>query len=415
MESFSLSKLNTYIRRALAVNFQDPIWIRCELLSANFKSGHVYLEVVEKDPSDQIIAQAAAVMWKGNLNQVQSRSPYDILQILSPGHEVLIQIQVDFHARYGLKLIIQDIDGTYTLGKIAEAKLKTIERLKQESLWQKNKTIQAPLVIQSIALIGSSSSAGYQDFLDQLLVNKYHFTFRLKRYEASMQGEFTVSSIRNAFEEIKAHKKGTFDAVVLIRGGGSKHDLLEFDDYEISKLISNCEYPVFTGIGHFIDESLADLSAYKSLKTPTAVSEEIIQTNANFEALLESQFTDGMSSTLKLYQLQLMKFQNLKEQINLNFHQVLNHQIRNVDSLKSATEFHSWQILNTNKLKLSDLLLQIESNDPISILAKGYSISFKDGKVIRSIHQIQQDDVIETQLENGIFKSIISHKWLQKN
>jgi len=286
LEQFSLSKLNLYIRRVIAVNFEDPIWIDCELLSVKEKSGHIYLDLIEKDEQDQIIAQSSAVIWKTQSAALQKKCSYDLYQILSAGNKVLIAVTVDYNARYGLKLIVQDLDSSFTLGKLIQSKLKVIERLKSEQLWQKNKECNLPCAIKKIAIIGSSSSAGFRDFINQLEENHYAYTFKLKIYEATMQGNNTSEQIGKAFELIKSEVSFKPDMVVIIRGGGSKHDLLDFDEYAISKAISECPYPVFTGIGHFIDESLADLSAYTSLKTPTAVAEEILHINHQFESEL---------------------------------------------------------------------------------------------------------------------------------
>ena len=171
MEQFSLSKLNLYIRRVIAVNFEDPIWIDCELLSVKEKSGHIYLDLIEKDEQDQIIAQSSAVIWKTQSAALQKKCSYDLYQILSAGNKVLIAVTVDYNARYGLKLIVQDLDSSFTLGKLIQSKLKVIERLKSEQLWQKNKECNLPCAIKKIAIIGSSSSAGFRDFINQLEEN----------------------------------------------------------------------------------------------------------------------------------------------------------------------------------------------------------------------------------------------------
>lgn len=131
MEHFTLSKLNSYIRRVLAINFQDAIWISAELLSYKEKAGHAYLELIEKDEQDTIIAQSSAVIWKSSFAAIKKINAVDLLQILREGNEIRVLVQVDYNARYGLKLVVQNVDAAYTLGKIAQSRLRTVERLKK--------------------------------------------------------------------------------------------------------------------------------------------------------------------------------------------------------------------------------------------------------------------------------------------
>jgi len=415
LEQFSLSKLNLYIRRVIAVNFEDPIWIDCELLSVKEKSGHIYLDLIEKDEQDQIIAQSSAVIWKTQSAALQKKCSYDLYQILSAGNKVLIAVTVDYNARYGLKLIVQDLDSSFTLGKLIQSKLKVIERLKSEQLWQKNKECNLPCAIKKIAIIGSSSSAGFRDFINQLEENHYAYTFKLKIYEATMQGNNTSEQIGKAFELIKSEVSFKPDMVVIIRGGGSKHDLLDFDEYAISKAISECPYPVFTGIGHFIDESLADLSAYTSLKTPTAVAEEILHINHQFESELVIIFQEICSyanSRKNNYKIELKSIESI---INNTIHRLLFEKQKNVIELKHQLYRLLSQIVNKNLLQLESVKASLDQNDPDKILSKGYSLVYKNGQVVKDIEIIELEDLIETKIMNGKFKSIITEKWLQKS
>ena len=230
-----------------------------------------------------------------------------------------------------------------------------------------------------------------------------------------MQGNNTSEQIGKAFELIKSEVSFKPDMVVIIRGGGSKHDLLDFDEYAISKAISECPYPVFTGIGHFIDESLADLSAYTSLKTPTAVAEEILHINHQFESELVIIFQEICSyanSRKNNYKIELKSIESI---INNTIHRLLFEKQKNVIELKHQLYRLLSQIVNKNLLQLESVKASLDQNDPDKILSKGYSLVYKNGQVVKDIEIIELEDLIETKIMNGKFKSIITEKWLQKS
>lgn len=415
MEQFSLSKLNLYIRRVIAVNFQDPVWINCELLSVKQKSGHIYLDLIEKDDHNEIIAQSSAVIWKTAVASIQRKISFDLMQILAEGNQVLLNVSIDFNARYGLKLVIQDLDGTFTLGKIIQGKIKVIERLKTELLWQKNKNCPLPTAIKCISVITSTSSAGCIDFLNQLKENHFGYTFKLKIYEASMQGTHTVNDICKAFDLISQEKKIKTDLVVLIRGGGSKHDLLEFDDYFISKAISDCNFPVFTGIGHFIDESLADLSAFSALKTPTAVADEIIHINQLFESKLVSTYQEICHHVIAINNIHKNELTILESNLIGSAQRIVYDQQYITNEVKHSIKQSTNHLINKHNMSLLEIQGCLDLNDPGKILTKGYSLIYKNGQLVKTIEDLKTEDLIETKLINGTFKSRITELWPLKN
>lgn len=415
MEQFSLSKLNLYIRRVIAVNFQDPVWINCELLSVKEKSGHIYLELIEKDDNNLIIAQSSAVIWRTGVASIQKNNSFDLFQILAEGNQVLLNVSVDYNARYGLKLVVQDLDGTYTLGKLIQGKIKVIERLKTELLWQKNKLCFLPCAIKNISVITSTSSAGYIDFLNQLNENHFGFTFKINIYEASMQGANTVDHICNAFKLISDENLFKTDLVVLIRGGGSKHDLLEFDDYFVSKAISDCPYPVFTGIGHFIDESLADLSAFLALKTPTAVADEIIHINQRFEAELSSIFQEICNYVISKTTIHKNELTSIETLLISSTRKTLYEHLSLTNEIRHTIKLNTNHLINKHYLILMEIQSCLDLNDPDNILSKGYSLVYKNGRLIKTIEDLNTEDLIETKLINGTFKSRITELWPQKS
>jgi exodeoxyribonuclease VII large subunit len=132
-----------------------------------------------------------------------------------------------------------------------------------------NRALGFPFVVQRVAVISSASAAGWRDFMQEL--GRYPWRFDVTLFEAVMQGVATEGSVIAALEAI-AERASDFDAVVIIRGGGSTTDLAAFDGYRLCAHIAQFPLPVVTGIGHDKDRSVADMVAALELKTPTAVA-----------------------------------------------------------------------------------------------------------------------------------------------
>lgn len=414
MESFSLGRLNLYIRRVITLNFQELIWVSAELLNLKEKNGHVYLELTEKDDQGNITAQNAAVIWKNTFIQIKDLLTGNIDQILREGNEVRLLVAVDYSVRYGLKLFVQSIDASYTMGKIAQARLQTIEKLKSESLWQKNKAVPMPVAIQNIAIIASKGSAGLVDFQNHLIENQYNYTFNCHLYNVSVQGANTIVDICKAFEKLNK-SKSKFDIVVLIRGGGSKHDLLEFDHYNIAREISLMKIPVLTGIGHFVDESIADLSAYQSLKTPTAVADYILSKNHEFELQLSYLMESVVELVKQFVSTSLYRFSILQKDLNLTTKLKTKDYQNELTTMMFLARDQIRQIGFNESKKVMNFNSLLTSNDPNLILQKGYSLTYKNNTLLSKCDLIEVGDEIKTVYKNGTITSNINKAWEQKN
>ena len=287
-ERLKLSELNGLVKKAVGEAFTAPVWVIGEIseLKTN-RSGHCYLNLIEKEENgDAIVAQARATIWSYTFRMLQPYFESTTGQQLTEGLKVLVSVSVEFHELYGYSLNIRDIDPTYTLGDMARRRREIIARLQSEGIAEMNKELNLPLVPQKIAIISSSTAAGYQDFIDQLTNNPAGYHFDLKLFPAIMQGNQAETSIIGALDQIYLYEN-FFDAVVIIRGGGSQADLSCFDNYNLAYYITQFPLPVITGIGHEKDDSIVDMVAHTRLKTPTAVAEFLISGVAQFDMHLD--------------------------------------------------------------------------------------------------------------------------------
>lgn len=285
----TLSELNGQVKKALTDHFTAPLWVMGEISELNVNySGHCYLTLVEKDDSDdRIVAQARATIWSYTFRMLKPFFETTTGQPLAEGIKVLLQVSVEFHELYGYSLNVRNIDPAYSLGDLARRRREIILRLEQEGVLTMNKELDLPLAPQKIAVISSPTAAGYQDFMDQLAGNNRGFRFYTRLFPAVMQGREAERSIVEALESIYPWED-FFDAVVIIRGGGSQVDLSCFDNYNVAYHVTQFPLPVFTGIGHERDDSIVDMVAHTRLKTPTAVAEFVINGLASFEDRLNN-------------------------------------------------------------------------------------------------------------------------------
>lgn len=273
--SFSLFELMQHLRRIVAFNMRETLWIRAEISSASYNKASYYLELVQRD-ENQVKARCQAVIWASIMSKLKTKfNNIDFAQIFATGQQVLLNVEASLHEYHGLKLDVKDLDLVYTVGEMEQKRLATWAQIQAEGLHVLNAQIPMPKIAQRIAVISSKNAAGYKDFEAQLRKNPYGYIFETELFENAMQGENVAKNLVMNLKQIHAFQY-QFDAVVIVRGGGSKLDLVSFDEYEICKAIANFPLPIVTGIGHEIDESLADKVAHTSLKTPTAVAEFFI-------------------------------------------------------------------------------------------------------------------------------------------
>ena len=404
MEAFTLFELNEYIRRVIALNFEAPIWVQCEISQIKESRGHYYLELVQKDEStDQVIAQSSAALWGKSYWFIKKKHGAIVDDLLEDGVELKIKVSVTYHEKFGLKLIIEDIDTSFTIGQVEIKRRKIIEKLQEEGLLNLNSQLSLPPVIQKIAIISSATAAGLQDFLNHLEHNSYGYDFRTKLFESAVQGVKVSAGVVNQLDTIQ--KTGKYDCVAIIRGGGSRMDLAAFDDYDMAFCIAHFDIPVLIGIGHDVDQTVLDLAGHTSLKTPTAVADFLIQHNMQFEAKLQQ----------VAHQLQLgTKYRLEKERSALiRCSEMIRHlPQRKIDAEIQSLRHFNHQIRSNvlNKIIQSQHALKatqekIELLDPVNVLKKGYSFTSLNGKMITSSTDLRKGDLINTKFAEGKIES----------
>ena len=402
MEALSLYDLNALVRRSLEQCLPDEYWVQAELSDVRTNStGHCYLEFIQKDSrSNNLIAKARGTIWANVYRLLKPYFEESTGQAFVSGIKVLVQVTVSFHELYGYSLTVQDIDPTYTLGDMARRRREILKQLEEEGVLTLNKELEMPVLPQRIAVVSSPTAAGYGDFCRQLKNNSRGFFFHTELFPALMQGDRVEESVLSALDAI-LNRQEDFDAVVIIRGGGATSDLSGFDTYLLAAACAQFPLPIITGIGHERDDTVLDSVAHTRVKTPTAAAEYLINCMdlaADELEVLISQLHESVRSRLTEEHRKLISYRN----------RIPSAVVRRVSDAKLALLTTRKDIslavqtsLSRQRHRLELLQQRLADASPEKILARGYSITLKDGKVVKNGDVLQLNDEIVTRLYQG--------------
>ena len=383
---FTLYSLNNLVRSAISEALPVRYWVTGELSEVRETAvGHCYIELVERNEETQeTIAKARGTIWARTYSLLR---PYFLEQTGQPfaaGLKVLLQVSVGFHELYGYTLDVCDIEPAYTIGDIARQRQLIIKRLTDEGVIGLNKELEFPLLPQRIAVISSATAAGYGDFCDQLLNNRYGFVFYPRLFPAPMQGNGAEQGIIAALDRI-AENIDNWDAVVIIRGGGATSELGCFDTYDLANNCAQFPLPIITGIGHLRDESILDIVAHTSAKTPTAVAEFLVHSMLTNEAMIAE----------------------MQEAIATSVMRQMENEKRRVETLVGQLPVLTALYMQAQQHKLALYQERIDAASPEHILSLGYSITRQNGKAVRDATTLKPGDEVETTVADGTFTSVI--------
>jgi len=449
-EMLTLSELQLLIRDSLYLSLPDMYWVKAEIteIRENY-NGHCYLELVEKNSGDtNVKARVRAVIWNNRYRFIKTYFENSAGESLKAGMKILVKVRIEYHEIYGLSLAINDIDPAFTIGEMAMKRQQILKKLEDEGVLNMNKEIEFPFIPQRIAIISSRSAAGYSDFLKHLSENSYGYIFYSSLFEAPLQGSDTERGIISALERIAGHIEN-FDVVVIIRGGGSQTDLSWFDNYNIAYFITQFPVPVITGIGHEKDLSVTDIVAHRSLKTPTAVADFLVECMLNAENYIieiSNELTDRslkiieqtkewmISAKMKLIPLARIMISGFREELSSTLvnmistgkeyvhraklipesqkgrlssgmRSIINNSSSLISGFSQSTVKNSKNFILSRGKTLAGYENSLKILDPVNVLNRGYTITSMKGKIIKDSVELKEDDQIETRFRDGTIKS----------
>ena len=409
-QALSLYELNGLVKRSIRSCLPDTYWVQAELsdVRSNY-SGHCYLEFIQKDASgNNLIAKARGTIWSNIYKMLKPYFEQETGQAFTSGIKVLVQVSVEFHELYGYSLTVLDIDPTYTVGDMERKRREILRQLEEEGVIDLNKELEMPMLPQRIAVISSATAAGYGDFCNQLSNNPRGYGFRTELFPAIMQGERVEESILSALDAINDRLE-EFDVVVIIRGGGATSDLSGFDTYLLAASCAQFPLPIITGIGHERDDTVIDKVAHTRVKTPTAAAEFLIAKMDKCADVLDEMSFRLMQGVRNRLLWEHRRIENLKQRIPSAVYKRIADAKYDLLSAQRDLQMASRQFLSAKKHRLE--LLQQRLNDalPEKQLARGYSITLKNGKAVKDASLLKEGDKLITMFYQGQVESIICH------
>lgn len=407
-EPLTLYALNNMVRSAVNECVPSRYWVTGELSEVREASnGHCYIELVQRDEvTGELVAKARGTVWSRVYMLLRPYFLEQTGQPFSAGLNVLLQVTVGFHELYGYALDVCDIEPAYTIGDMARRRMQVIKRLTDEGVIDLNKELPFPLLPQRIAVISSSTAAGYGDFCDQLMGNRYGFVFYPHLFSSPMQGSGVEQGIIDALDRIAANID-LWDVVVIIRGGGATSELSCFDTYDLANNCAQFPLPIITGIGHQRDESVLDMVAHTRAKTPTAAAELLIHAMLEQGAFVDAARQGILNGVRMRLDAEKQRVGALSGRLPVCAALAVQQQRMNLQSLKQRLFPAAEMLLKEQRHRLEIIKEKVDAASPEHILALGYSITRVNGKAVRSLDDIVAGDEVTTTVAGGEFTSVV--------
>lgn len=378
-EFIDLFELQSRLKTGVESLFPNRLWLRAEVSAVKARSGgHCYLELSQSDDKG-LVAKSSAIIWSSRYRFI---APYFESVTGSPireGMVILVEVQVTYSQLYGFSLIINDIDPEYSLGLKELERQRTIGRLQSEGLMDLQKELALPALPYHLAVISAEDAAGYRDFIRHLQENPYGFKVEPELFPALMQGTDCPASVVSALDAVLESGK-MYDAVLILRGGGSRLDLACFDDYDMAAAIAQYPLPVLTAIGHDQDFHVCDMVAHEYVKTPTALADFILSLYEDEDARLSScqaRMHLAFSSRVSAMEVQAER---------------LRDRIRNAFSMR----------MSLVEAALDMMQARIAAADPRRIMERGYALAVNaEGIVMKSAAGVSKGDTVRVLFADG--------------
>ena len=381
-EYIDLFEFQSRLKQGIECLFPSRIWVRAEVSAVKARSGgHCYMELSQSD-ANGLVAKANAIIWASKYRFIAPYFESVTGSPLSEGMAVLVEVQASYSQLYGFSLIINDIDPEYSLGVKELERQKTIERLSKEGLMELQKELSLPLLPYRFAVISAEDAAGYRDFMRHLHENPYGFEVDTELYPALMQGADCPDSIIAAMDAVLDSGK-EYDAVLVLRGGGSKLDLACFDDYGLAAVIAQFPLPVLTAIGHDQDFHVCDMVAHEYVKTPTALADFILAMYEDEDARLSS----------------------FQTRMRLAFGSRISTMEAVLDVLGRRVKGGFAMKISAMEAALTVLQTRISASDPRRVIERGFALVLDaEGRVMKGVSGSKAGDKVSMLFADGTLK-----------
>ncbi len=450
---FTLTELGKSLRSVIERTYTSTYWIKAEIAKLNYypRSGHCYPELVDKS-GNVVQAQMRATIWAADYKLINRQFTEITGEPIKEGMSILFRASVTYHPLYGLSLQIWEVEPAFTLGEMALEKSRTIEKLKKEGVFSQNKTLPIPLLPKRLAIISVETSKGYHDFLQIMNEQGKNYGWWHYLFPSILQGEKAVEGIISQLRLIKKAGK-SFDLVAIVRGGGGDIGLSCYDDYHLAREIATFPLPVITGIGHSTNETIVEMAAWANKITPTDVAYFVVDSFRLFGQRIEKASRSVLGKTSEIVNLNRQGIVHLAQRLERipqaffsqrhqkislltsslltgtnraanqqnNFLSSIAHRLTttaprliagrsctlDIKQLHLEKAAKSMLIYSNNHLATSETKILLL--DPAQVLKRGYSITFLNGKSVKSSTELQPGNIITSLFSDGEITSTVNN------
>lgn len=430
-EFYELIDVQRGIKEVLEQGCSDALWVRAEIksLKVDSRSGHCYMTLIQKEGA-RVIASMNANIWRNRFGMLSMYFYSQTRSELKADMSVLVKGRVNYHEQYGLSFNVTDISPEYTVGASALARQQTIEALAKGGYMEMQKALVLPRLPYSFAVISSDEAAGFGDFRRHIDENPYGFAMDFDLYQSPMQGLNCPGGIVEALARIEESGKA-YDAVLIMRGGGSELDLACFDDYKMALAIAEFPIPVLTAVGHDRDYHVCDMVAFRHLKTPTALADFLLDIYGDEDALISDlarRVALGAVGKLAAFERAVdmveAKVKNAVGRKLLSYDyetdrmesRMRNAAVTKLSRYDNAVETMLRRIVGAMSMKtlraesaLDRMEMRISQANPNRLLSKGYVlVTDPEGLLMKSAARVKPGDDMSLRFLDGVIKAKVS-------
>lgn len=443
---FTLKQVAQSLQKTIADRYKSSYWVLAEVHKINLtKKGHCYPELVYKE-NELIVAQMRGTIWKTNFEKIQHKFSEKVKEPLRDGMQLLLLVNIVYHPLYDVGLDILDIDTNYTIGALHQERQETLIRLQNEGVLNKNQLLTMPFLPKRIAIISQADSKGYSDFITLLNGHPKRYHFDTFLFEATLQGDSAVSSIKLQLDRI-SKLKSLFDVVVIIRGGGGEIGMHCYNNYDLAFAIATFPLPVLSGIGHSTNLTVSEMVSYYNGITPTdlayyflkimeGLDESICTLQDRIASSTRSVFENSLVALIhsseivyrtinqcfQMETLRLNTFDKLLQSKTKHSIEIKNMRLSNLQQFlpiwtENNISFVKQQLIESskdlsscindklkqNEQKLDRFALHIQLVDPKNVLKKGYAIVSNSQGVLSTSNSPVKGDKVHVLLQNQEF------------
>lgn len=394
-KTFTISEITNYIQELLTGDpLLNDLYLTGEISNYHHhSSGHMYFTL--KDDS----ASISAIMFRSN-NQHLKFALEDGLKVNAHGY-------ISLYRPRGIYQFYVDKIEPAGKGALYLAFEQLKARLEKEGLFAAEHKKDIPLLPKKIGIVTSPTGAAIRDILS--VVRRRFDNVSVLIVPSLVQGEQAADQIVRGIEYLNL--RDDIDLIILSRGGGSIEDLWPFNEEKVARAIYNSKIPVISGVGHETDFTIADFVADLRAPTPSAAAELAISSRLELEKNLAGIYT----RLCKAVQYKIENYQErvaalARKRIFTNPVELVASQFQQLDDLSRRLQWGMEKILAKNQERFRILNGKLESLSPLKTLARGYSITTAEGRVIKDVSQVEVGDLISTRVKDGVIFSRVEGK-----